>query len=371
MISAVLAHRRRIGYALSICAVSLIACATLLPSSQQLSSATWCIVCGNLGGVDVVLNVLLFAPLGLGLGLAGVHAPRAIAAMCVCSLSIEFAQLLIPGRDSSLGDLIMNSCGGACGFGVGVLADRLLQPTRRAALLLGIAWLGVWLALRAASGALLIPDATDLRYFGQIRRALGGRAPFSGDVISASMNERPIPNTAFRNSNEVARAINTDDGVLFDLVVVPRERQHGLTSIVRIVDGKFDEIALLARDGPDFVFGVRNQAANLRLRPLYFALRDVFSPEPRETVGTDTLRFRARYSRGGVTLSVEQAGSLRQSFIPLTPSLAWRLLMPAPSYADGSSGDGVADAIWTTLWLVPVAFWFVIALGSTPKARRK
>ncbi|WP_295032323.1 VanZ family protein [uncultured Microbacterium sp.] len=76
-------------------------------------------------------NIVLFAPLGVLLALAW---PRASAGALIAvggasSVAIELAQLAIPGRFSTLSDVIANTLGTA----VGVLVIRTLGRRRRRA----------------------------------------------------------------------------------------------------------------------------------------------------------------------------------------------------------------------------------------------
>ena len=80
---------------------------------------------------DVFFNFAGFIPLGLLLfmnasgplrGLRGVFA--ALGACFLFSLSIEISQIWIPGRDSSLLDLILNTLGGMTGALIGFFRFR-------------------------------------------------------------------------------------------------------------------------------------------------------------------------------------------------------------------------------------------------------
>ncbi|WP_292883860.1 MULTISPECIES: VanZ family protein [unclassified Microbacterium] len=76
-------------------------------------------------------NIVLFAPLGVLLALAW---PRASAGALIAvggasSVAIELAQLAIPGRFSTLSDVIANTLGTA----IGVLVIRTLGRRRRRA----------------------------------------------------------------------------------------------------------------------------------------------------------------------------------------------------------------------------------------------
>jgi hypothetical protein len=74
-----------------------------------------CILCGSRGNADALVNVILFAPLGFALTLMGRTGIRWIGYAAVLSATIEFAQLVIPGRDPSLGDVFFNTVGAAIG----------------------------------------------------------------------------------------------------------------------------------------------------------------------------------------------------------------------------------------------------------------
>ena len=91
-------------------ALCLIGYFTLRPVPEQAAAVAetspWCIVrCGDLGLLDIILNVLLFLPLGIGLGLLG-RTRAAVAIGFLYSVAIELTQLfLIAGRDASLRDV--------------------------------------------------------------------------------------------------------------------------------------------------------------------------------------------------------------------------------------------------------------------------
>lgn len=73
---------------------------------------------------DAVANLLLFVPFGAVLCLRGWPLRRAAAMGIVFSASIELAQLVIPGRTTSLDDVICNTLGTALGWAVVALTRR-------------------------------------------------------------------------------------------------------------------------------------------------------------------------------------------------------------------------------------------------------
>jgi glycopeptide antibiotics resistance protein len=66
--------------------------------------------------VNILGNVLLFAPLGAGLRLLGLRLRHAAAAGCALSVAIEAVQLAIPGRTTSTADVLCNTAGAALGW---------------------------------------------------------------------------------------------------------------------------------------------------------------------------------------------------------------------------------------------------------------
>ena len=97
-----------------------IAAATLtpLPLNEYRAAETpfWCLVCGSLGLIDVILNVALFLPLGVGLQRLGWPLARLALACFLLSLAVESLQIItIAGRDASVSDLITNTSGGILG----------------------------------------------------------------------------------------------------------------------------------------------------------------------------------------------------------------------------------------------------------------
>ena len=100
----------------------------------------WCLVCGDLGAVDVLLNVALFVPLGVGLRMAGWPLLRAAATAFAVSAAVELVQSAIPGRDPTLSDIVTNSVGGALGAALAGWSAHLVTPVPHTARLLAAVW---------------------------------------------------------------------------------------------------------------------------------------------------------------------------------------------------------------------------------------
>ena len=131
----------------------------------------------------MLLNVLLFVPLGVGLALYGLRGKHALLAAFALSVLIESAQLLIPGRDSTIGDVLTNTLGGGIGFASCQYALVWLRPSPRVATGLVVFWCVVWLTVQALSNFVFIPSIPDGKYC-QLARYLSNRAVFRGRVLS-------------------------------------------------------------------------------------------------------------------------------------------------------------------------------------------
>ena len=122
---------RRVALALTAAALAFIAFMTLGKAESGLSFPGTCVFCGRLGGVDFVLNTVLFVPFGLGLMWLTGRWRRSAVIGAVTTLVIEALQWrLIPGRDASLGDLLANSMGTVIGVWLAVAGIRWLNATR-------------------------------------------------------------------------------------------------------------------------------------------------------------------------------------------------------------------------------------------------
>jgi len=120
---------------LLIASVIAILAATLFPvAGAESERFIACVVCGERGIADVLVNIILFLPFGAALAAGGVSLPRCGLAAALLSASVEFAQLWIPGRDPSLGDVVSNTLGGGLGAVLVATAPYwLVTPRARAA----------------------------------------------------------------------------------------------------------------------------------------------------------------------------------------------------------------------------------------------
>jgi VanZ family protein len=150
---------------------------------------------------DLIVNVLAYAPLGFFVALMGHGQPAwarlagAVAAGAALSFALETAQMFLPSRDASIGDLLANVAGTAGGGLIGVAfagskrAARLAVDFRQHWFLpgkvgdLGLALLVIWLAVQVNPGIPLF--ATTFEPDIQLDPALATLPPAPADDVAA------------------------------------------------------------------------------------------------------------------------------------------------------------------------------------------
>ncbi|WP_159601073.1 VanZ family protein [Agromyces humi] len=135
---------------------------------------------------EVVVNVLLFVPFGVYLGLL---APawswwRSAAALAGASLAMEVVQYVLAVGSSDVTDLVTNTAGGLAGLGVLALARRKLGP-RASAVMSRICAVLTVLALLAAAIVVVSPLS-----FSPPRDVLVAGQDASGERTGAASVER-------------------------------------------------------------------------------------------------------------------------------------------------------------------------------------
>lgn len=347
-----------IGRVVAAASLVLIAFATLRPEAAPPLTTGLCIICGSLGSVDAILNLLLFVPLGIGFALSGFTGRRAVLIVVGLSALIEIAQFIaIPGRDGSVGDLFTNSFGGAAGFAVGRYALIWLRPTGKIAIRLAAGWGVLWLVVQAISSFAFSPSFPISAYYGQLARAFPTLATFRGRILSATIDAVTVPDSRIVNSDETREALQR--GATVGALVVPAGPTPKVAPIIRIADAEQNEIVLLAQRSRDLVFGVRTGADVLRLRPPRFAIAEAF-PGPGSGPSVTPVHnalLSARFERHAVSMGVQRDSTEASLRVPIKPSLGWTLVLPFQWYLAGTGREFMVTFGWLALWTLPVGYW--------------
>jgi hypothetical protein len=342
---------RRFGRLGAVLGLLFIAVLTLTPLPRQVAAAAatplWCLVCGDYGGVDVVLNVLLFVPFALGLRVGGVPTILVVAGGAVTSLAVESLQLaVISGRDASLSDLVTNTLGSLIGALLGSRLAGLLSPTPRQAHRLALAGGAAFLALQAGTAFLLRPWVPSEPLRGEWARSLPGRAPFAGKVASAAVSGSSVVDAMPVDSQLQAR-LRRQIHLELDLVTGPSVPEW---SPVFELLGRHGPVLAVAAVGSDLVFQAAARSYALRLRRPAIRLPGALPASAGH--GVRLAAGERRDTLWGAWTTAEARGQGTQS---LSPSLGWSLLLPF-DYAYGSEVH-LLTGLWLAGLLLPTAYW--------------
>ena len=351
------------GWGVTVASLLAIGWATLLPELDQVPGNHLCLICGTFGGVDALLNVILFMPLGVGLALLGCRATRAIAVAFALSAVIELAQLLVvTGRDATIGDVLMNTVGGALGFALTRYAASWLRPSPGEARRL-IVWASVfWLLVQGACNYAFSVSLPASQYYGQLARALGRWEVFAGKIYSARVDGIAIPNAKMSESEALRAALLQGGPVV--AAVTSAGATRGTAPIVRIADDSEREILLFAQRGNAALFGVRTGAAILRLRRPQFLLPTAFPSAAIASNGADTIILTGRYTGLEAGLSARSRADSVGTQLPIFASLGWILILPFDWFLHATRLESILSIVWTAILLIPLGYWAGLAAIS-------
>lgn len=362
-------HRRGIALTLVTLGALLVAVTTLTPTPGTAPMEPFCVLCG--GGVDLVLNGLLFLPLGIGLALLGLSPTRTATLAGAASLLIETAQYtVIVGRHASVRDILTNTAGAWLGALVVARWGELSRPSPRRAAQLGAVWGAMWVLLQVTGGALQRISTEHGRYYGHVGRAFDGERSFDGVLVEASVAGVPAVDDAFADSAAfrdrflrpplvVTASIRSD--------VAPTDR---FGPLLRVVDDRRNELVRLGLFGRAIVFAPRTLAARVRLRPLLFFVDHVLPARMTAPGQRDTIRFVAEYGRQEVLMRARAGDIVHESRYTLTPSTTWTLIFPFQIWAPDPEVP-VLTSLWLAALLAPVGYWLAWAAGRGRSAARR
>jgi len=303
-------------------------------------------VCGERWASDIVLNVALYAPLGVALALGDWRGPWALLGPGILAASIEFAQIWIPGRDPSLGDVTFNTLGAALGVLLVRSSSLWLRPHGRLKPALALCAAASAVAVLGATGVLLQPDLPRSAYWGQWTPDLGNLAPYHGRVLSASLGPRSLPQGRLEGPDQVRELLLARAPLEARAVAGPRV--PALASLVSIADDRSREIVLLGPDRGDVVFRYRARAATLGFdEPDMRAAGTIGAVAP-----GDSLSIAVRSDGRGYCVAVNERATCGLGF---TMGRGWALLYYAESLPPWLRT--LLDDAWVAGLLIPLGFW--------------
>jgi hypothetical protein len=339
----------RRGAALTVAAAVLaIAAATLFPTGDDPAERMeWCLLCGERGLADAILNVFLFIPLGAALALRGTPARRTLLAGAVVSLAVEVLQHLVPGRDPNPADVLFNTLGTGLGFLLLRTLPLWADPPRECGRRALAAAVALPLLALLAAGVLLGPGLPRSVYFGQWTADLGYLEWYRGKVLEAHVGEVAVPSRRMEAESPRLRELLLR-GAPVRVEAVAGPPPPALAPVFSIYDHLRREVVLLGVDREDAVFRYRTLGTALRLdQPdLRFpgALRGVRAGEPLRLALSGAGRDRC--------LRVNAA---RECSLGFTVADAWTLLLfPSRLFR---AARGPLGALWLALLFLPAGTW--------------
>jgi hypothetical protein len=292
---------------------------------------------------DILLNVLLFAPLGAVLGHHRLSAVRALLIGTAISSVIEILQTMIPGRVAGVGDVLPNAAGTVVGLAVWRTFPWWARPPYRTAWALALTAGCLAGVVVVGTGVLLRPSFPPTSYFGHW--AVTSGTSFSGRVLDASIGGTSILFGPIPHSPEVRARLAASEPLTVHAIAGPRVTK--LTPILSIND-RNDEILWLGSRTTDLVYRFRTRAASLGFDSpdlrVVGGLRDLRPGDPL-TVGIKS-------SRHGYCIDINQAETCGIGF---TPGWGWALLLYGQDLP--AWGHGLLTMLWMAGLTLPVGFW--------------
>lgn len=301
----------------------------------------FCLICGTRGTADALLNTVLLLPLGLLLGLRWRPWVALVAGLALSS-GIEVLQLSIPGRSSTVGDVVWNALGAGLGAVAAIPVRRWLSPGagRRGAVPVAV---GLPVAYLLLAGWAIAPTGTDARYFGQWTPDLSFMPRYEGTLLEAELDGVPIPRGApYPDEQDPRSSFAADWDVRARVRLGPAPAS--VSPVVSIYDEDRQEIFLLGIHGTDLVLRERRVG---------------------DAVGLDRMDMRWRGALGGVSegdtvvLGARRVGGDRCLVLDgealcglgVTPGRTWGLLLFLEG-ADRVERTVLGVAWMGTLWLL-------------------
>ena len=305
-----------------------------------------CILCGSRGNADALVNVILFAPLGLALALTGRTGSRWIGCAALLSATIEFAQLLIPGRDPSLGDVCFNTVGAATGQLLALVELRGAASDERAAARLSVAASAAAVLVYGLTAWLLAPRLPASTYRASWTANLPQLEWYHARGLHVTLGSITLRAGEIPQSAEVHRLLLAGTPLHIEAIAGPRVR--ALAPLFVIVDEQDLEVMLIGPDRDDLVLRYRTLAARWRLDQPDLRLRGALA----SIVRGDTLSIDARREAGGTCLMLNGSGTCHLGY---NIGHGWALLLFPEHFPPWL--QQLLGLAWVGVLVVPVGLW--------------
>lgn len=321
---------------------------TLMPGRETdvMDATPLCVVCGTRGIADGLLNIALFVPLGWALAAGGRSPRRALVIGLLLSAGIEVAQLFLPNRFPSIGDVLYNGAGAGLGAllwaaGAAWLRPAALRPGRRVR-----AWGGLGLAAILAMPLLLAPALPAEPYTASWTPGLEGYDVFRGRLLEARLAGHRLGPGILPPGDSIRDRLLEGTRVELAFRVGPTPRN--LAPILTLSRGERVQALLVGIDDRDVIVRYRMWSERLLLDHPDF--RDPGTPGAWEE--GDTVAVAVEAAGRGVRVGSGDASARR---LAIPASRGWSFLIYGKDL-DRRWG-GLLDLVWLALWAIPLGLW--------------
>jgi hypothetical protein len=345
---------RRLGAVLAVTGLAAILGATLIANPRQIaaSAATplLCLVCGEGGGTDVFLNLLLFTPMAIGLRLLDWPWRRVVAVAALLSLTVEYLQFsVVVGRDPALSDLLSNTFGAAVAAALAPQVPGLLAPDpARARRLLPMA-AALFVGVLTLSAVGLQPGVLPGRPWSACTSYSPAIGEWNGTLRSVVLNWDTLPcNRTLTDSAAIRAALNAGEVTLrIDALSGTPTDRRGLVYAVGVPRAS---LLALSQEGSAAVFGMPTVSQRLRLSMLSLMLRGAFPSKA-------GVPFELEAGQEGrrIWISSSHSGRRRSVEMILSPSFGWSTLVWWRLQA--SPEFRILTAVWLGALILPAGYW--------------
>ncbi len=335
-----------------VCSLLLVGFATLTPGGRDSRSALagnfWCVACDPLAGADIVVNTLLFIPLGAALALFS-ESILVVLVAALMSAAIETLQhyAMPAGRDANITDVLSNTFGAFIGTQLSWRWRAWLLPDQRRARALATAGAcGAILALVWTAWA-LGRDVSPTAFEQSAMPFTPGFGWYHGFVHNARI--RGVDYAHRGDGPLILQGALAARESLSVLIEHHDERRELVPALyLHHLNDTLPEL-IIGQSGADARIRVALRAQRWRLASLELVLRSAFVDRQ------DVRTINAVIAPEDWNLASVQGSVTTQAQLPLTLGLGWALLQHAVAL-ENSAAPLVLWA-WFLVLFAPVGYW--------------
>ena len=330
-----------------------------------------CPVFGERAGVDIVLNVLLYVPIGAGLALMR-RAPGHVGLIAFAIASvIETLQVdVIPGRYASLSDVITNTLGAM----LGLLAVRhwraLVEPGESTSrVLAGVAAVMALVTLHVTMWA-----QQEVPMEGSLSTLWRPSPPRDGEprppdaapsqIVYVALDGRRHPGRVTLPPNEVA-ALASKPEYRLEMGFVPAAREGDEDPAFELRDAEGRRILRVRQDGRHLAGDLATRGRTFHLRTPTVRLRRFLAArvERLRRGLRDTVHVAVHVAQGNLSMRARLGTSEDEAHHRRGAFAGWSLLI---AQSNSPTRVRLLTFVWVVALILPAIYWAVLGLPPPP-----